>query len=131
EGPEQWLARWKPRTAADEGPPPPPPPVDPAELNDLVDRAVHNAMSQHAAARRGTPPDRDSLTDALAELLEEQRRLDPSSALVSIRRGEDPYDLWLVHRDGSGAEVATGLVLATALNARQMAPLLLKLCEDQ
>src|SRR5207244_2542573 len=53
QGPEQWLAGWKQRTATDEGLLPPPPPVDPAELNDLVDRAVHNAMSQHAAARRG------------------------------------------------------------------------------
>jgi len=131
QGAEQWLADWKQRTATDEGLLSPPPQLDPAVLNDLVDRAVHNAMSQHAAARRGTPPDRESLADALAELIEEQRRLDPSfAALVSIRHGETPYDLWLVHRDENGAELTTALVLAAGLSAYQMAPLLGRLVGD-
>lgn len=130
QSPEQWLAGWKQRTLTDEGLVVPLR-LEPAELNDLIDRAILHTMTQHAAARRGTPPDCESLTDVLTELLEEQRRCDATSALTARQRADDPYDLWLTHRDSSGAEWTTGVVLAAGLNARQLAPLLGKLVEDK
>src|SRR5436190_17606733 len=115
----------------------PPLRLDSIDLNSIIDQAVSERMEEHAKATRGLAPDRESLAEVVAQLLEECHRINPSAPLVRIDRpmpGPDgsasAYDLLLSHRDGEDEVTVTGLVLATGASANVMAPTRAKLRND-
>ncbi len=131
-----WLAGWRERQASEDGLLPPPN-VTEFELNELIDRAIDEHMTVHVANLRGIPPDRESLAEGLAQLLEENRRLDPSLPLLRVLRPEEvetpcatAYHLFLDHRSLDGSEARTGVVLAYAASANSTYHMLSKLNED-
>jgi hypothetical protein len=136
QGGPTWLAGWRERQAGADGLRDP---IDltPAELNDLLDQVIDKQMMTHVSNLRGVPPDRDSLAEGVAQLLEEIRRLDPASALLRVMRSEQAgtpcasaYHLFLDHRAVDGSEVRTGVVLAHDAGAKSTYHILSKLVED-
>ena len=59
---------------------------DTVELNSIIDQAVSERMEEHAKATRGLAPDRESLAEVVAQLLEECRRINPATPLLRIDR---------------------------------------------
>jgi hypothetical protein len=136
DGGDRWLSGWKQRITSDEGLVPPVR-LDAVDLNSIIDQAVRQGMEEHTRATRGLPPDRESLAEVLAQLMEECRQHSPGSPLLRIERplpGTDgsssPYDLLLNHRTLEKQDVLTGLVLATGASANVLTPMLAKLRND-
>jgi hypothetical protein len=103
----------------------------------LLDQVIEKQLTTHVTNLRGVPPDRESMAEALTQLLEEIRRLDPSQALLRVLRAElieTPgalaYHLFLDHRATDGSEVRTGVVLAHDAGAKSTYHILSKLVED-
>ncbi len=135
-GGPRWLAEWKTRHESEDGILPP---VNLTEfdLNELIDRAIDKHMTEHATNLRGIPPERESLAEGLTQLLEENRKLDPSSPLLRVLRPEEggtpyasAYHLFLDHRAGAGNEIRTGVVLVHDASSRSTYNTLSKLNED-
>ncbi len=131
-----WLAGWKERLAGPEAFLPPVS-LSELELNEIIDRKVQQQMEEHATALRGQPPDRESLAEAVAQLVEERRRLEPGSALLRVLRPDQvsggnpsPYHLFLEHRCADGSEARTGVVLVHDLSARSLVHVLDRLRDD-
>ena len=136
-GGSAWLAGWKQRQNSKDALLPPVS-LNEFELNELIDRLIDKRMAEHAAAIRDNLPDRESQAEALAQLLEEQRRLDPNSPLLHVIHPETletdrvlPYHLLLDHRGASGSELRTGVAFANSASSNSVTSILSRLREDE
>ncbi len=143
EGGASWLAGWKLRHAGDEDEAPPSPtitaPVHMTEgLEDAINRTVEEKMDEYKRAASVAVPDPDSVTESVAQLLEQCRK-DGSYGVLGVERVErtkaglpPAYNL-LVRQRGpvAGTVVRTGLVFVPATNAYAMFHVLDRLLEDR
>lgn len=136
QGAQLWLAGWKARVTGGESLRRPEPRA-PIAVDELIDQIIEERLVEHAAALRGKPPERDSLAEVLAQLLDECQLRDPGCPLLRVRRTEPnedgkypPYELILEHMVGEGRTMRSGLALTYDLSTRALAPRLEKLSND-
>jgi hypothetical protein len=132
-GGDLWLSSWKDRQEGKAIKRP----VTPEQRRQAIDQAIEDRMAEYRKAAGGVLPHKDSLSESVAQLLEQCQRLGGYGLLEVIRlekskSGKVPvYDVVVRQQAGAGGgEIQTGLVFVPASGARGMFHVLDRLRDD-
>jgi len=131
-GNELWLSSWKDRQEGK----PVQRPVTPEQRRQAIDRAIDDRMAEYRKAAGGVLPHKDSISESVAQILEQCQRLGDGYGLLEVTRlekskGKTPaYDILVRQRAPQGGEVRTGLVFVPASNPNGMFHVLDRLRDD-
>ena len=131
-GGDLWLSSWSDRQHGKQVAPP----VTPEQRREAIDRTVEEKLAEYKAAAGGVLPHKDSISESVAQLLEQCQRVEDDYGLVEVTRlekskadGVPAYDLLVRQRAGAD-EVRTGVVFVPATAANAMFHVLNRLRDD-